>query len=54
MLLLSVLSHWIGEKNSVCFETGERMDSFAAMVVPKPGYSGMYEAKCELTSHVNE
>jgi hypothetical protein len=30
-------------KDSVCFEKGTRMDSFAA-VLPTPGYSIMYEA----------
>jgi hypothetical protein len=32
-------------KGSVCFEKGARMDSFA-VVLPKPGYSSMYEAMC--------
>jgi hypothetical protein len=32
-------------KDLVCFEKGARMDSFAA-VLPKHGYSSMYEAMC--------
>jgi hypothetical protein len=38
-----------GLKDSACFETGARMDSFA-VVLPTPGYSSMYEAKCQLTN----
>jgi hypothetical protein len=35
----------VNEKESVCFEKGARMDSFAA-VLPTPSYSSMYEAMC--------